>query len=757
MSKYTLDKYSVLNEEDMLYVKNNILNVNEDVQFKFDLVDFINTISSNEDDRYFIDMLPFLRFLKNDGQTTAYTDPHKMIYMNAPGIITENYNWWNSIYDHECLHQLWDTFGVEAKLRKDGHDVNHTVMNYASDCVINDYLINIRRRKMPDGLITPEYIKTHYGVIYDRKVDTQYTLYLKLMEVQDKIKNDPNRYQQQEQNGPKIQPKQVTIDPNGGGGGWGGPPEKHSPEYIKGYSQAINDAANKTVDPLNYSPKNPTNDYDRGYNDAMTQIKNGLEKGIKISNNNNNGGGNSGDNDLPEIPWDIPSLPTNNQPEPGDSNGSGNDSSDQSGDVDDSDNSSNGSGNDARDAQHEADKAQQEANDAKNDAEQAQDFADAAKEAADQMSEDGDPAASKAQKAAEEAQEAADEAKEAAEAAQDAADEAQEAADKAREAQANGDKKIAKSEKAKAKQKAKEAKKHADDANKSKSKSQSSSGAGSSSSGAANTTPVPGQMLDEGDPNEISKKSEETIRRYANKISGVFGEFVAKCKSSWKAEESGLATNIDKGTKGFNQKVAQIVRGFVSGRVNKFKRQFVRTYHRVKRGTGPIEFGKPLQKGKEIIKKTMPIKVGLYVDVSGSMSGVLDDVVNALYTICESLKSIWGRDKVIDEISFKIFTFSDTFKEVKYGGHPKPEGGTPTFEEISNYVLEQTSDCMINIILTDGEFGGVNEGKVLDDIKELEGLTILIVNSYNKQFADIERKSEGKLKYVEADPNFTLK
>ena len=40
------------------------------------------------------------------------------------------------------------------------------ILNVASDCVINDYLSFIRKKEMPDNLITPEYLKEKYGVEY---------------------------------------------------------------------------------------------------------------------------------------------------------------------------------------------------------------------------------------------------------------------------------------------------------------------------------------------------------------------------------------------------------------------------------------------------------------------------------------------------------------------------------------------------------------------------------------------------------------
>ena len=297
-------KSTLLNDKDFDKVRESIIAVsqidNED-NFRVRLIEYINDSSESDDDKFFYDMLVYTRFLEPSNESIAFTDPYHRIFLNAPGThIGKNYKQWDFTYDHECLHQLWDTFGVADKIKESGMEYNHYVMNVASDCVINDYLYYYRKKDMPDGLITPEYIRDHYGVTYDRKVDTQYSLYCKLIEKKDIIEKDDivkGMYG-------KIKPKSIskqqgpTPPPPPGG--------KHSKDYVRGWTDAIADVVKKKVNPTdkNYKPKSTGNDeYDNGYNDCMKDIKQGLEDGIQLSDSQQQGGGGG---DLPQIPWDTP-------------------------------------------------------------------------------------------------------------------------------------------------------------------------------------------------------------------------------------------------------------------------------------------------------------------------------------------------------------------------------------------------------------------------------------------------------------------
>lgn len=175
-------------------LKNNIINISQidDKQnFRVRLIEYINDTADNNDDLFFYEMLEFVRFLKPDTDSIAYTTPDKLIYLNAPGKeVGEQMRVWDFIYCHECLHQLWDTFAVGDKIKKEGIEYNHYLLNIASDCVINDYLKVLRKKTMFEKGVSPEYLENKYGVTYDRTKDNQYSLYKKLLEKKKEIEND---------------------------------------------------------------------------------------------------------------------------------------------------------------------------------------------------------------------------------------------------------------------------------------------------------------------------------------------------------------------------------------------------------------------------------------------------------------------------------------------------------------------------------------------------------------------------------------
>lgn len=172
----------IIDIDDFKYVKNSLKNVPAtDHEFCEDLVDYIDTSSSNNDDEFFYDMIPAIRFIDESG-VIAYTKEDRRIYLSCPGtIVGRKIPAWEFTYDHECLHQLWESFDVAKEIQSKGIEYNHELFNIASDCVINDYLRDMRGKTPPDGIIFPEDVEKEFGVKYDRSKDTQFSLYIKLL------------------------------------------------------------------------------------------------------------------------------------------------------------------------------------------------------------------------------------------------------------------------------------------------------------------------------------------------------------------------------------------------------------------------------------------------------------------------------------------------------------------------------------------------------------------------------------------------
>ena len=768
-------KSSLLNEDEYLkHTKESIIAVSEidhKEDFRVDLVEYINDVCDNNDDAFFYNMMQCLLFLnpyvdQQYADSIAFTTPEKLIFLNAPNKhIGENVRQWEFTYCHECLHQLWDTFEVGKRIQDEGIEYNHTLLNVVSDCIINHYLRDIRKKEgFPNG-IYPEYIKDQFGIDYDPKVDTQYTLYMKCLEKKKEILQDPLIKDNTEFDDKIKAP--IKNDGGGGGGGPQGPQEAHSDEYKRGWREGIKDVLDKKVDPLTYKPKEPKNDYDQGYNDVIAQIKYGLENGISLSDDNS-GSGDSG-SDLADIPWDIPNQ------------GGGSGSSDESDKKDSKDGGSGDSGDNDSNDSNDSDKN----NDSKSDSKDGKDSKSNDSKAGggndsngsgsdspsdsdiDKMS--GDGAASSASDMADKAQKAADKAKEKAaksgkdsdktnaDKAQEAADKAKEAAEKAKGAAKKGDEKGAK-EAAKEARDAKDvAEEFAEGDEKDGSKGKSNKpggGKGRGTNAAQNNVKI---NIPEDELRKITENAQKEIEKYKNKISGDFGKFISKCQSSVKLQESGLAVKASKALNGWNSKLETNVNSFVKQKIYEKKRMYKSTYSRVKRGSGFIKYGQPITPGKKRRDENLTINVAIYIDRSGSMGGCIDDVFKACYIICDALKKNYARDQVVEDITFKIFAFDMSMHPVKYGQKMEAGGGTMTFDELFEYIKRNTADHLINIIITDAE-SSTNENIVNDILEKHEGLIVFITNGDELTIEKLSKqtKNRDKLVYIKASANFAI-
>ena len=609
-------KSSLINSKELKLLKDSLIAASEvdgKENFRVRLIEYIDDTADNEEDEFFYDMMEFCRFLKPDLKTTAYTTPDHIIYLNAPGVFGEKVREWDFIYCHECLHQLWDTFNVGEQIKKNGIKFDHYVLNVASDCVINDYLSAIRKKTAPPQGITPEYLKETFGVEYDRKVDTQFTLYLKLLEVAEKLRKDK-----------KCQDAQDAGSDEGDG---------------------------------------PTGDGPQGGGDPNKKPKNGK------------------------------------------------DGSSQGG-------------------------KQSDAND--NTAEGAQKSADEAKKAADKAQENADSGKG--------SQKDADTAK-------DAAKEAQDAADRAKDAANKGDKEG----EAKA---AKEAKDAADKAKKLAGEDDTDRTDGNGK-GQGNDSPegvgISGELTEE-EKAQIKAKAESVIKRYKDKITGAFGDFVKKCRNSVKCDPNGLANNTRKGKGAWNKQMDVAINAYVKKNLDKKRRQFEQTYKRVKRGSGIVKMGTPIIPGKRIKDDKMPINIAYYIDRSGSMEACIDDVFKAAIKISEALNQRFRKDKLVKSIDFRTFVFNTHMDEIKFGQTTYASGGTMGLDQILEFINKNTKNVLINIIITDAGFV-VNEKEIKNFLKTgVDGLVIFITNTENTEVKKIADEPEFKTKliYILADAEFNV-
>lgn len=709
-----VNEYPIFKEQKMKLPLQSIVSIDDEhTDDRAFLVDMMDTWSSDDHDTFFNDMLCAINFIISK-EDIAYTDINRIISLNYPcdeAVVPfddDRFMRWYFIYCHECLHQLWDTFEVGDKIKQEGITYNHMLLNIASDTIINDFLayINKSHKKEPLKGWNPKVLKNEFGIDYDRKVDTQFTLYKKLLEVApEKIEKAQDKY------GGEIEPKEVrkSNQQAPGGGNGGGMQQKHSDEYKKGYSDAIKDVVSKKVDPLTKKPLPETDDYNKGYNDAIAEIKQGLEDGIEITDDPNAAGG-SNNSDLPDIPWKMPksksksnssnsnSSDNNSNDNKDSSSGSNSKSASNSSDsAQDSankakqaaseaqDKADNASGAEKKKLQKEADKKKKLADKAQSEADKAKEAAEKAKEAEENGDEKGAEKAMKdAQKAADNAQNAAGEAmdKSAGDYAKDADSYAKEAEEAAKEAKENASKNGSKSakeaakeasEKAKhAKEMAKEAKEAANRGDKDAAKAAANSARsdrdvakglkdvsnnandnkndnsdnGSSSEGDLQKRPggKSGSNVDSEVVEHAKRLAEQAVQKARKDPDGKLKDFLDKCKSSYKLKQEGLAMNSMRGSSSWKKEVPLMARHFVKQKLRS-RKQYRNTYNRIRRGERAFT-SSDLRNGRIIQQGREEIKnkIGFDISVFIDVSGSMEHFLKDVCTSAYSMMDSLKRD-----------------------------------------------------------------------------------------------------------------
>ena len=764
------------------------------------LFNYIYIKSESEGDDYFLEMLPHLEFLYTQHpmymeKAVAFTTPSEEICLNYPNEAGEKSPVWEFIYCHECMHQAWETFEVEKKLKeKYGKKFDHNLLNIASDCIINHFLRDIRKKTPPPFGIFPEVLAKE-GVVYSPKEDTQFTLYEKCMAKRDELmKNDDIQQAIEDFDGQKIKPKSIDKQQNPGPPPPPPPGDKHSKDYIEGWTQAIKDVLAKKVDPLTYDPKNPpskNDEYNNGYNDAMAQIKKGLEDGIKMTDGEPGPAGPK--SDLPQIPWEQ-------EPQQSSGGSSGDSDKNDSKDSDKKDSKqnqsknaeqSNNSKDDNKDANKGDDNAEGGSGSSSSKTKPIEDMtageaADEAQEAADKAKESAETAQkaannaklNKDEKAAKAAQEAADKAKDAAKAAQAAADKSKKAASDKNEAGAKDALKEAINKKMEAEM---EAGKAVAQTNNNTNGKQSTDGASSannedgvqkdvpaSKNDGSSSLPWPVLMTEE-EREQQKQRAKRIIEKNAGRMSGAIGKFMEQCRSSAKLEKGGLATpSFSGGAPSWNQELNRCLNGYVRTRINTI-RQYKKSWARPNRRAGVIKPGQPLVRGKEEIKDLLQIKMAFYVDDSGSMGDLTRKALDAVVAICKDLKSTYLRQAEVDAeaTDFRTFIWDTRVKELPFGHTAYGNGGcTMSVANLFNIINKTTSEYLCNIVLTDGGFEASDMNAVDKFLKEHRDNLYVIISSDDatgsggkeriKQYEKLQKNNDNFV-YLNADRNFTVK
>ena len=470
------------------------------------------------------------------------------------------------------------------------------------------------------------------------------------------------------------------------------------------------------------------NDFKDGYAAAVEALKKQLQNN-QNGQNNSQSSGNKSDLNNP-----------NSQSKNSQGQGSGNGSDNLT--ADDAQNS-------AGEAKAAADKAQQNADSGKG----TQADANAAKAAAN----DAKTAADKARAAADAGDKEAE-----AKAAQDAKD----AADKAKAAAGEGQSGEGMKSAADAVREKDEKDGKSGESNKSGEGSDGDGDADGDGDNASDNSKSGGQSkkggkgtADLGSGIDWKAKGDKIIEKYKNTLSGPLGNFVKQCKSSVKVEKNGLAVeNNNRGSATWNEKLAANINGFIKKKLFQKRRRYESTYSRLKRGSGYVEYGKPINPGKRIKENKFPLNVAFYIDRSGSMSGCLDKVFSAAKAIGDALTKHFRKDPLIDKTEYRQWVFDDYIKELPWGKTCQPAGGTMAFERLLKEVEKNSKTYLVNVIITDAGFSGININDVKQFLENMEGMIYFVCNPGSPEIEALskETKYRTKLVYILADNNFEI-
>ena len=165
--------------------------------------------------------------------------------------------------------------------------------------------------------------------------------------------------------------------------------------------------------------------------------------------------------------------------------------------------------------------------------------------------------------------------------------------------------------------------------------------------------------------------------------------------------------------------------------------------------------GEPLQPGRRVKDDTMVINVAFYIDRSGSMGSALDTVFDACYVICEALKKRYRKEKVVEDIMFKVLAFDDNITEVKFGKKTSLGGGTMSMSELLKSIQHYSNNYLINVVITDGYFD-INDSEVKKFIEDVNGIVVYIVNRDFPEMEKLAGQLKTKLFFIKADGEFKI-
>ena len=220
--------------------------------------------------------------------------------------------------------------------------------------------------------------------------------------------------------------------------------------------------------------------------------------------------------------------------------------------------------------------------------------------------------------------------------------------------------------------------------------------------------------------------------------------------------------NSERGVSSWNQTLNSNVRAFIKKVVAKKRRLRENTYKRPNRRQGILRPGDYIMPGKRTKKNGIPLKVAFYIDKSTSMGNSVYNAFDACYAICESVKKQFGKEKLIDEIAFDIYTFNTEFQHIDFGKKVGSTGCTCSVQELLEFITTHSKDFLINVIITDAEFYGIEQahGQIKKLLEDIAGALNFVINNTSKSAKTMEKFAKQyptKMFYIQADSDFTIK
>ena len=260
---------------------------------------------------------------------------------------------------------------------------------------------------------------------------------------------------------------------------------------------------------------------------------------------------------------------------------------------------------------------------------------------------------------------------------------------------------------------------------------------------------------------------EKILKKYSQSLSGGLKDFLEKCKASKDLEAGGLLMQANKGGGHWNKELQNECDMYIRQRLQNRDKKYKKSRKRFKRGETPFsdqdfKNGRILNPGKEEIKDQIGFDMALYIDVSGSMSGCIDRVFDTAYNIVATIKKLYSHDKLVDAnaINIKSYVFTEKMYEIPFGKKVNANGGTYSFNNLLDDIYKRNANAFLNIVISDGDFSGINVEAVKNALDNMDGLFVLVTNKPKGYFTDlvntIKRSVGPKLVDIYADADFTV-